>query len=58
MNGKLQSLYCYPDTDVLINKFGVRTLRELNVLENEFSLNMLINSYYFLNKQKKSEAHN
>lgn len=41
MNGKLQSLYCYPDTDVLINKFGVRTLRELNVLENEFSLNKI-----------------
>lgn len=38
MEGKLQSDYCYPGTDVLINRFGVRTWRELDVLENEFSL--------------------
>ena len=33
----VQSMYCYPDTDVLINKFGIRDKAELKQAEEEFT---------------------
>lgn len=31
----VQSMYCYPDTDVLINKLNIRDKAELMVMQNE-----------------------
>ena len=33
----VQSMYCYPDTDVLINKLGIRDKAELKQAEEEFT---------------------
>ena len=33
----VQSIYCYPDTDVLINKFDIRDKAELKQAEEEFT---------------------
>ena len=33
----VQSMYCYPDTDVLINKLDIRDKAELKQAEEEFT---------------------
>ena len=33
----VQSMYCYPDTDVLINKLNIRDKAELKQAEEEFT---------------------
>ena len=33
----VQSMYCYPDTDVLVNKLGIRDKSELKKAEEEFT---------------------
>ena len=33
----VQSMYCYPDTDVLVNKLGIRSKAELKTAEEEFT---------------------
>lgn len=33
----VQSMYCYPDTDVLINKLDIRDKTELKQAEEEFT---------------------
>ena len=55
----VQSMYCYPDTDVLINKLDIRDKAELKQAEEEFTavkqMALLQIRYNKLRKLKKAK---
>ena len=50
----VQSMYCYPDTDVLINKLNIHDKAELKQAEEEFTAVKQMGSFSFANKRRNA----